>query len=175
MMKWLKKLFEAMFGQAPDGPVVPPVTPPVEPPKPPEGHEIETIKVDGDGLWKPDTLTYLLPVNQRKVAPAPGWSANGQRIKASHIGKAELLDATGAHKGWLRWPGGTMYGETEINGQRVIPEGRETEKNYYGSWVRLLKARVSAPGDTIRIVDIYGATIAELRVPDPAKRAEGRR
>jgi hypothetical protein len=141
----------------------------------PEGHEIETIKVAGDGLWKPDTLTYLVPTRQRPTAPGPGWSANGAAIAPEHIGRAQVVAADGTVRGFLLWPGNTPLAGRPVDGKNILAPGTATPSNRFGAWPKLSKARVRAAGDRIVVYDIFGQIIAELPVPDPAKRSEGRR
>lgn len=172
----LDKATEAWIPEKPPAGETEPPAGEAKPPgeKPPEGHEIETIRVDGDGLWKPDTLTYLLPSRQRSRAPDSGWSANGERILATHIARAEVWKADGSFGGWLRWAGNKSFGEGYVDGSRIIPPKQDEERNYFGSWVKLGKARCSS-GDRIKVFDLYGKQIAELPIPDGKKRSEGRR
>jgi hypothetical protein len=133
------------------------------------------VKVDGDGLWKPDTLTYILPRTQRAAAPAPGWTANGKAIRAEHIGRAEVVAPDGTRRGFLLWPGGTPHAGKPVDGAHVLNPGTGTAENYFGDAVKLSKARIRADGDKIRVFDVYGQTLTELPVPEMIKRAEGRR
>jgi hypothetical protein len=144
------------------------------PPDVPEGREIEEVSVAGDGLWKPDTHTYLLSATQRKAAPGPGWSANGQTIRPEHIGKAYIVNSGGGFRRWLLWPGNTRYAGRAVDGTTLVQAQEVTESNRFGAWCKLSRAYPES-GDTIRVEDIYGQILCELPIPDREKRAGGRR